>query len=362
MAIDNDDDRTIVIDSLGTELTSRQEIVDDDITPPEITNFKIVHTPINITVNFEVLNENDGDDCGLSNIKVFIDDFYTPVLNYNPNPTETSFSFAFNDTQGMWFMLYGTHEVKVVVIDNDNDRPNDALSSSFSGTFETTLEDIHGYIDWQLEVLKEYIDGNLHSCLAWLWNKKISCAQKHLDKAFDYVEDGRILCSLFHDHVAKVMVQIVEFRTEIFTRFNLIDEVVADYIVDATHVIRNNIVLLMGFTTGTEIGYRIALVEIDLLNLNDLIEKEANQVYRFRWCLKNHIRSATYRLEYALVKVSLGLDVSCTLTQVLEKLDRAKLEVERKLARGEISQELADIVLLKLNQSQEDIMDIQNSI
>ena len=45
---------------------------------------------------------------------------------------ETSFSFTFNDTHGFWFMENGTHEIRVELIDNDFDVPNDALSSSIA--------------------------------------------------------------------------------------------------------------------------------------------------------------------------------------------------------------------------------------
>jgi hypothetical protein len=123
-------------------------IIDDDINPPEISNFEIIDTPINVTVNFEVLNEFEGDDCGLSNIKIFIDNVC--VLNITPDPSEITFSFTFNDTHGGWFMEYGMHDVRLEVIDNDDDVPNDALSSSCSGTFETTFEDMCEYVKWRI--------------------------------------------------------------------------------------------------------------------------------------------------------------------------------------------------------------------
>lgn len=335
----------------SSELFANITIIDDDTTPPIFANFEVINTPIEVTINFSVLNEIEGDDYGLSNLKIFIDNEL--LLDQILDPTKTVFSFTFNDTHGGWFMEYGTHDIRIDIIDNDFDVPNDTLNSSYSYQFNTTLEDIHIYIDWQLEVLKEYIDSNLYSRLSWLWNKKINCAQKQLNKAFEYVDDGRIVCSLFHDAIAKVMLQVVEFRTEIFEKLNLIDENVAEYIVVLTHIIRNNIVLLMGFIPGTEIGHQIALIEIKLLNLKDFIDDEINW-WRGMF-LKNHIRYAINKLESALFKISLGIDIEWSLKQAIKKLDKALDDTNHLLRKGIISQELADIIQEELSKANADI-------
>lgn len=142
-------------------------INDDDINPPEITNFEIIDTPIDITVKFDVLNEIEGDDRGLSNIKIFIDNEL--ILNFIPDSTKTSFSFTFDDTYRKWFIEYGTHEIRVEVIDNDFDVVNDALNSSISGTFETTLEDMCEYVNWEIDNLYQKIQNtsdNVWGCPA----------------------------------------------------------------------------------------------------------------------------------------------------------------------------------------------------
>ena len=139
----------------SSTITAKITINDDDINPPEISNFEIIDTPINVTVNFAVLNENEGDDCGLSNIKIFIDNEL--MLNYIPDSTETNFSFTFDDTYRKWFIEYGTHEIRVEVIDNDFDVVNDALNSSISGMFETTLEDMCEYVNWEIDNLNQKI-------------------------------------------------------------------------------------------------------------------------------------------------------------------------------------------------------------
>jgi hypothetical protein len=212
-------------------------VMDDDVNSPLFTNFEIINTTIDVTVNFEVLNEFEGDDYGLSMIRIFIDDEL--VLNYAPPAIETNFSFTFDSSHGDWFMENGTHEIRVEIFDNDFDVLEDSLYSTISGTFETTLLNMYCYVDWQLETLKSFIDNKIDSCFIRSWNCMLSMAQWQLEKAFDYVYNGSITCGLFHDAVAKVLVQIVNFKTEIFEKLNKIDKYSAEVIINSTYVIRD---------------------------------------------------------------------------------------------------------------------------
>ena len=339
-------------------LNAKITVIDDDINPPEFTNFEILNTSFDVTVIFQVLNEYEGDDYGLSNIKIFIDDEL--LLDHAPCAKETNFSFTFDSSHGEWFMKKGTHELRVEIIDNDFDVPDDALNSSISGTFEITLINMLHHVDWQLEVLKEYINNNIDSCLGRSLKMKLCWAQWHLEIALEHVIDGNITYSLFHDAVVKVLVQIVEFKAELFEKFNCFNKTITEVIINSSRTIRNNIVLIMGYTTGTNIGLQIALIEIDLLNLNDFIGEEVD--WSKRWCLKTKIRFVTYLLESALFKISMGCDLECTLLYSLSKLEEAKYKVHLFSSKGWITQELADIILLKLNQAQEDIEAILNII
>ena len=345
-----------ISDYNSSKIIGKITINDDDVNPPEITNFEIIDTPIDVTVKFDVLNEIEGDDRGLSNIKIFIDDEL--ILEYLPDPMETSFSFTFNDTHGFWFMENGTHEIRVELIDNDFDVPNDALSSSMSGTFETELKDMYLYVDWQIEVLKNYTDTHLCWVLGKFLNHKLCIAQKHLEKAYNLAEQGKITCGLFHDAVAKIMVEITEFRTEIFDKINFITDEDATYIIDSLHTIRNNIVLLLGTTSGTEHGLSLAFIEINLLNLNDFIEDEID--WWSRKCLTCSIDSATKSLEIAIFKASMDRDLECMLCCAQWKLELAKKKVNWLLNKGKISEELAESIIFELEQAQSDIEAIKN--
>ncbi len=51
----------------------------------------ILNTPILLSITFNVLNEIDRDDRGVSEIKIFID--HQLFLSYCPDPSETSFFY-----------------------------------------------------------------------------------------------------------------------------------------------------------------------------------------------------------------------------------------------------------------------------
>ena len=231
---------------------------------------------------------------------------------------------------------------------------------NFSLLVESLLFNKLCYVDWQIEDLKEYINNSLTSCLSKILNCKLSFVQKHLQEAYSKIEAGAIICGLVHDDLAKLLISITEFKTEIFYKFGLISDEDAGYIINYTHVIRDNIVILMGSSVSIEQGYNVAVIEVDLLNLNDFIEAEMSW-----WngrCLTRYIKSATIILEVAIFKISMDLDIEHTLTGAQCKLNRARYKINRLLNRGKISQELADILLLKIDHAIENIETIKNSL
>ena len=347
---DNDNDRALIVDSLTTELVRAQEIVDDDIMSPELSNIEIIPDIFEINITFDAIDES-----GVGDISTFINgEFIEPLIQAQ---NENTYSLIFDN---QWAFESGTHKVKIQVEDGDNDRPNDTLTSQITGTFESILYQMYEYIDWQLEGLKNYINENLYPCIASFLNRKLSRAQYHLDEAFSYIENEKIICALFHDAMAKAMVQITEFKVEILNRLDRIDDEHAEYIIDSLHTIRNNVVLLMGASTGKEQGYTIASIEVDLLNLYDFIEEEIN--WRKSWSLKYLLRSATRMLERAIFKISMNLNIECLLECALRKLEWAMCKVNRLLDRGKITQELANLLLDKINQSYTDIEVVKNSL
>jgi len=115
----------------------------------------------------------------------------------------------------------------------------------------------------------------------------------------------------------------------------------------------------MGVSTDTEIGYDIALIEVEMLNLFDFIEQEVSWSHRSN--LNNLIRVAAQKLELAIIEISISINPEYFLTEAQWKLGKAEDEVSRLLNRGKISQELADTLLGKINQIYLAIEEVKNS-
>jgi len=340
-AIDDDNDRPN--DRLPNSRTIPIEIKDDDTNPPELSNLIITHNIHNVNISLTAL-----DQSGISNFVIFVNG--EEIIPLEQVQDGNTYKFTLGN---QWISKNGLFAVDIQVTDTDNDRPNDALTSSISGTFEITLEDLYAYVNWQIAELKTYIDENVCWFLSRILNHKLCQAQKRLEEAYSLVECGKITCGLFHDKIAKIYLRITEFKIDILNWFNIINDEEAEFISNSIHSIRNNIVMLMGTSVGTEHGYDIALIEVDLLNLNDFIEEEINCWNR--WCLRSRIRCATLMLEAAIFKISLDHDFECMLACAQHKLDMAECEVNRLLDKGKISQELADTLLLEINQAQANI-------
>lgn len=348
-ARDNDNDRTLVVDSLTTELAQGQEIIDDDITPPELSNLVIVPDMYEINVTFDAT-----DNTGIGDILILINgEIAEPISQIQ---CESTYSFILENN---WLFKSETPEIVIQVEDCDNDRPNDALTSFINGTFQNVFFQMFDYIIWQIEQLKIYINETIGGCIAYCLNKKLTMAQDHLYEAYYYFENGSVTCSLYQDAMAKAMVYITEFKVEFLNKYDQIADEHAESIVNALHEIRNNIVILMGTSTGTEQGVSLAYIEVDLLNLRDFIEKEVE--WREAFCLYLFLKLATCTLEKAIFKISMEEDIGCLLYCVQWKLDIAACLAECLLQKGIITQEVADIILNSITQAQADIEQLQSS-
>lgn len=346
-ARDSDDDRTLLVDSLTTQLTNQQEIIDDDIGSPELSDLEITPGIFEINISLVAIDES-----GIKNITLLINGEVIEPISLIQNGDAYFFTVSNN-----WLFEKGFSEVEVLVEDSDDDRPNDSLISSISGSFKNILNQMYEYVDWQVEELKDFIEENLCSKVSGKIVKKLSQAQEMLIEAFDLIENGNITSGVRKVYLAKIYINIAEHKTSLYNKINRINYDNALYIIQFLHDIRNNIVYLKGASTGVKQGVDISYIEVELLNLVDLIEPNI----KFR-SLTNNIRVAAEILEIAIIRISLNKNPKGLLCYVQGKLEYAICKVDHLLRKERISQELADYIINKLSQQIEAIETVKDSL
>lgn len=354
-AQDNDDDRFLYLDSLTTQAILIQQINDDDSDPPLLSNLEIVAGTFEINISFDALDTYSG----IGDIIIYVNG--EAVNHFFHFQSGSTFFFLIPNE---WLFEKGDSEIMVVVFDADNDRPNDSLSSIISGTFQNVLYQMYNYVDWQLEQLISYITDNIDCCKArgLIW--KLTRAREYLSEAFDLMEQGDIICGLYHDKMAKLMVYLTEIKLEYRYHHNhhyrccQITSEESKFIVASLHEIRNNIVILMGASTGNEQAYEIAYLEVELFNLHNYIEGEMSRCSSK--CLSMKIWCASHCLEIAILKISKGEDVDYLLKCVKWKLEHLNCKIDQMVKKGGISEESAQYLKSEINHIIESIDLLRN--
>ncbi|MHA2282147.1 MAG: hypothetical protein ACXAC5_14995 [Promethearchaeota archaeon] len=315
-------------------------IIDDDLAPPELSDLII-----DCNMECVIISLTAMDYSGIGDFKVLINEEVITPINIEEN--DNHFIFIL---ENQWIFESGIYNVEIQAKDADNDRENDALSSSICGMFEISLDAIYQFVIWKIEEIKNYIDSNIESRFKRCLIRKLSFIQDNLNEALSCFEEGEITRSLFYDLTAKFILWIVEIKLE---RTEKISDEQVNFIMDELRTIRNCIVNLMGASLGTELSSEITNVEINLLNLLDYIKD--NMEGRSGWCLRIMIRSATFKLDRAIIFLSQGKNPTHLLNRAQCRLRRAISHVECLLKKGRISQDIADNIKDKLLQFVEDI-------
>ena len=124
-------------------------INDDDETPPQISNINIQNMVYYVHISFDAIDDNSGDDIGISMISIIIDGVV--ICTDEPLEAETHFEFMIFNS---WAMDLGDHIVLIEVSDSDDDRETDSLSTSETGVFTTYFEDMKDFVIWEIDQLK----------------------------------------------------------------------------------------------------------------------------------------------------------------------------------------------------------------
>ena len=354
IAIDNDNDRPL--DSLETQETVIINIIDDDIEAPVLYNLQTLTNVYDLNVTF-----NGYDYSGISSVKVYIDNIFIETFDIIQNNIDDNITISLDNE---WIMEYGIHNIKIEVIDGDNDRPDDALSSYIYGTFEITIDNMFKYVLNQIEILKQSFNDILdnytckfkyrHHHLSRSMSFKLSKAQFHLMKANILYNEDSISHSIIHDFVSKALIQITEFKTNFLNKIGIITDGEYNSLILQIHNIRNNIIHIMGASVGTDQAMKIADCTIDLLELKDDMDKKIGYHYK-KYCLISNLYFAERKLEYSLFKLSIGRNIDRMLKGVQRLLDKTVLKIQCLQRHDKISQELADSFIERIYKINSDI-------
>jgi hypothetical protein len=218
-------------DLIGIEQIFTIEVIDNDNSPmsstlsvsitiaDDDTDAPIIHFDLIITVDGSIMCEfNATDESGipLEDLRVFVDGNEQTILGTHQDGDiyYLDFTNAFSN---------GIHTVDVIVSDGDNDRADDSMSITISGTFE-----IIGGEDDPIELIDnliDYINENIDCRLA----RRI--INHKLRKAKRFIIDGKI-------DQAEHFLDKAEFFTILFEWFGIIDQPTADYIITQIEYIR----------------------------------------------------------------------------------------------------------------------------
>ncbi len=259
---------TINLTSLevSTSVNGEITIIDDDITPPIISNLEVSDDMFKVNISFDAIDDNSGDDQGIEILDIFIDDQL--LISYRPTPTETNFYFELSND---WVMDYEIHEIVVTVWDADNDRPNDSLAFTLSETFETIVEEMVNYVLWEIDDLQDEVDERFCFLFDWIIINRLDAAECLVNGALDAYLEGRIPLSIILDKFAKANVELSDVITIILDWIGFISEEDGDYISNYLHNIRDHITSIMGAMVGTEESMKIANIETEIEQLRDQI-------------------------------------------------------------------------------------------
>jgi len=331
-AEDNDKDRGVLQDSLSTLLVVEQEIIDDDTNPPDLSQLKFTRDFEYVNVSLHVFDES-----GINDFIVYVDDIEITPIYWELIDNNLTIVLL-----NEWIMKNDTYNVRIIVEDNDNDRLSDSLSSEIEGFFDISISDCYGFVIWQIENLKDYINDQFH-CIDKCFEYKLSEAQNHLDLALQYVLLGYAPLAIIEDEIAQCYILLAEILTDFFDWVTIISDEQAEFIIQSLHEIRENIIILKGLSLGSDFTYNLAFEIIGLYHINDFIED--NMHYCSMCSIRCAINSIIEKLDFIFFVVAIGHDPSYILTEVKWDLDQIIHDIYSFVVCGMITLEEAETLV-----------------
>ena len=226
-------------DQLNTTINSYFEVLDDDITPPQIFICE------NECYWGVTIIDDDGfiDSIASGNYSLFDQD--GNILTAGILSQEGT---IYHITKEQIIPLKpGTYILKIHATNNDIEWQGDEETSTAIAEVSITLEDCYNYVILQIEELKKYISDNY--CCGWcgccycvreIFNRYLNSVQQHLQDAYTLLLEDQP-CWLNHLQSAKSLISNVESYAKCLINNDFLPHDIGDYIIQSLYHIRNNI-------------------------------------------------------------------------------------------------------------------------
>jgi len=226
-------------DQLNTTINSHFEVLDDDLTPPQIF---VGENECNWSIS---IIDGDGviDSIASGNYSLLNPD--GNILTTGDLSQEGSIYYISKEQTIP--LKPGTYTLKIHATNNDIEWHGDEEISTAIEEIYINLEDCYNCVILQIEELKKYIVDNIDIILACIANYFLGLAQEDIEVAYELLLEDQS-CWLSHLQSAKEQICLIEALIESLMNNKCISHDIGQYIIQSLHDIRNNIDLLIEYS------------------------------------------------------------------------------------------------------------------
>ncbi|MBD3256088.1 MAG: hypothetical protein GF383_13410 [Candidatus Lokiarchaeota archaeon] len=345
-----DADDEYIGDSMNSSEVFYFEVKDDDTTAPEII---VTKTEFGWIVK---LRDDDGISDSNATGEYRVIDQFGSILKLGILSEECiNYSIAIPVKPGKYYLYINSSN-------NDLEWTGDEEITSLVNIINLSLGWYYEYVIKQIGDLKKFVKDNVWWLFALSINLKLTVVQKCLLKAYDYLKNESLTKTLICSIAAQCLVSITKIEVMLYELFCFIEEEKADYIVNQIRIIRDNILLLMGFSVDyvkqTSLGSRISRIGVKLFFLKNIIFQNISICKST--VLIHHIYYSVIFLEFALFQLALDEDIADTLNATLEELDSAIERVTIIEEKGMITSDFAQYLDYHLREAKSDVQNLLN--
>ncbi|NHI94225.1 MAG: hypothetical protein EAX96_17165 [Candidatus Lokiarchaeota archaeon] len=215
---------------------------------------------------------NATDQSAIANITTLIDD--QPILPSLITQTGSIYRVEI----GNLTLQVGSHLLILNLIDDDNDRKNDSLSTIIVNAFTATPVMAMNHILNELNALEVTLPQDLTYGLKNILLQQIHKAMQDVNWSIQTYIDSKTCKSIILDKLAKVHLSISNAMVELGNWIGCVDDSFMISFLNSTREIKNELTLIIGEIVGTDLANTIATIETEILNLANQIHDEISLI------------------------------------------------------------------------------------